>query len=166
MMFVYWTPAGVMLSDKTLRELQRLHPKLELLRQFRNVQDARRYCLKMRFQVVLDEQPEWTGITPEGRERMREKKRGKNNPNAGGLTPEHRAKISRNKRLAYRGEHNPMWNRRHKSSTRLLIGLANIRRRGRRWAVDEHGREHILPAHQMLPAGWVWGRARGQGRQL
>lgn len=166
MMFVYWTPEGVMLSDKTLRELQRLHPKLELLRQFRTIQDARAYCVKMRFQVVQDEQPEWTGITPEGRERMREKKRGENNPNHGGLSPEHRAKISRNKRMAYRGEHNPMWNRRHTSSTRLKIGLANIRRRGRRWAVDEQGREHILPAHQMLPAGWVWGRARGRGARL
>ena len=159
MMFVYWTPAGVMLSHQTLRQLQRDHPKLELLRQFRTIQDARVWCQKMRFQVVLDEQPEWTGITPEGRERMREKKRGENNPNAGGLSPEHRAKISRNKRLAYRGEHNPMWNRRHKASTRLLIGLSNIRRRGRRWAVDEQGQEHFI-AYSTLPPGWTWGRSR------
>ena len=165
MIFVYWTPSGVMLSDKTLRELQRQHPKLELVRQFRTIQDARRYCQKMRFQVVSDEQPEWTGITPEGRERMREKKRGANNPNHGGLSPEHKANISRNKRMAYRGEFNPMWNRRHKSSTRLLIGMANIRRRGRRWAVDEQGREHFI-AYSTLPPGWTWGRARGTGARL
>ena len=97
MIFVYWTPAGVMLSDKTRRELQHEHPRLEILRQFRTIQDARMYCQKMRFQVVEDEQPEWTGITPEGRERMREKKRGENNPNSGGLSPEHRRKISENK---------------------------------------------------------------------
>ncbi len=160
MMFVYWTPAGVMLSNKTLRELQQLHPKLELLRQFRTIQDARVYCQKMRFQVVQDEQPEWTGITPEGRERMREKKRGMNNPNAGGLSPEHRAAISRNKRLAYRGEFNPMWNRRHTSSTRLKIGMANIRRSRRRWAVDAEGQEHFIAAMSTLPPGWVWGRKR------
>ena len=165
MIFVYWTPEGVMLSDKTMRELQRLHPKLELVRQFRTIQDARAYCVKMRFQVIADDEPEWTGITPEGRERMREKKRGENNPNSGGLSPEHKAKISRNKRMAYRGEHNPMWNRRHKSSTRLLIGLANIRRRGRRWAVDEQGREHFI-AYSTLPPGWTWGRARGTGARL
>jgi len=160
MMFVYWTPAGVMLSRQTLRHLQRKHPKLELLRQFRTIQDARQYCQKMRFHVILDEQPEWTGITPEGRERMRDKKRGDLNPNAGGLSPEHRAAISRNKRAAYRGEHNPMWNRRHKSSSRLKIGMANMRRSRRRWAVDEQGREHFIAAMTALPPGWVWGRKR------
>jgi len=160
MMFVYWTPAGVVLSNLTLRVLQRKHPKLELLRQFRTIQDARSYCQKMRFHVVQDEQPEWTGITPEGRERMREKKRGSNNPNAGGLSPEHRAAISRNKRMAYRGEFNPMWNRRHKSSTRLKIGMANMRRSRRRWAVDAEGQEHFIAAMTALPPGWAWGRSR------
>lgn len=161
MTFVYLTPAGVMLSNKTLRELQRTHPKLELLRQFRTIQDARRYCQKMRFQVIQDDTPEWTGITPEGRERMREKKRGRNNPNAQGLSPEHRRKISVNKRRVYQRDGNPMWNRRHKSSTRLLIGMANMRRGRRRWAVDDQGREHLLLAHSTLPPGWSWGRARG-----
>lgn len=165
MMFVYWTPAGVMLSNKTLRELQRLHPKLELLRQFRTIQDARVYCQKMRFEVVLDEQPEWTGITPEGRERMREKKRGANNPNAGGLSPEHRRNISLNKKKMYQRDGNPMWNRKHRAKARLLIGLANIRRRGRRWAVDEQGREHFI-AYSTLPPGWAWGRARNVNRHF
>jgi len=160
MIFIYWTPAGVMLSDKTLRELQREHPRLELLRQFRTIQDARVYCQKMRFQVVEDEQPEWTGITPEGRERMREKKRGENNPNAGGLSPEHRRKISENKRRMYQRDGNPMWNRRHRPRARLLIGMANMRRRGRRWAVDDQGREHFLVPGSTLPPGWAWGRAR------
>lgn len=160
MMFVYWTPAGVMLSNKTFRALHHHHPKMELLRQFRTIQDARRYCQQMGWHVVLDEQPEWTGITPEGRQRMREKKRGMNNPNAGGLSAEHRANISRNKQQAYRGEFNPMWNRRHTSSTRLKMGMANIRRSRRRWAVDVHGQEHFIAAMSLLPPGWAWGRKR------
>ena len=165
-MFLYLTPQGVMLSDQTQRELQRRHPRLELLRQFRTAQDARRYCEKMRWQLVLDEAPEWTGITPAGRERMREKKRGENNPNSGGLSAEHRRKISLNKRRMYQRDGNPMWNRKHRAQARLLIGLANIRRRGRRWAVDDQGREHFLVPGSTLPPGWAWGRARNINRRF
>lgn len=166
MIFVYWTPEGVMLSEKTLRELRALHPNIEIVRQFRTIQDARQYCIKMRFQVISDIAKQYTGITPEGKERMREKKRGENNPNHGGLSPEHRAKISRNKKLAYRGEFNPMWNRRHKSSTRLKIGMANMRRSKRRWATDEQGKEHFIAAFSILPPGWSWGRKRGVNSRL
>lgn len=161
MIFVYWTPEGVMLSEKTIRELRALHPNIEIVRQFKTIQDARQYCIRMKFQIISDVQKAYTGVTPEGRERMREAKRGDRNPNHGGLSPEHKAKISRNKRIAYRGEFNPMWNRRHKGSSRLKIGIANMRRGKRRWALDESGNEHLIAVDKILPPGWSWGRKRG-----
>ena len=161
MIFVYQISSGVMISEKTRRELLAEHPKLELLQQFHTIQDARSWCEKMKFHVISDIPKTYTGITPEGRERMREKKRGDGNPNAGGLSTEHRAKISRNKQIAYRGEYNPMYNRRHTRAARLKIGMANIRRKNMlRWAVDVSGREHMLPRNSQLPPGWAWGRNR------
>lgn len=165
MVFLYLTPTGVMLSDKTLREMQRQYPKLELLRQFRTIQDARVYCQKMRFSVILDEQPDWTGITPEGRERMREKKRGQMNPNAGGLSSEHRKNISLAKKRQYRTSQHPMLGRRQSSSSKLKTSWTMRQLPKRRWCVDPEGQEHFI-AIQTLPPGWCWGRARSVNRTL
>jgi len=161
MIFIYLQHHHLLISEKTHRELRDEHAGLELIRTFRTIQDARSWAAKQSRDVLDLVQKQHTGITPAGRERMRERKRGANNPNAGGLSPEHRAKISRNKQMAYRGEHNPMYNRRHTRSARLKIGLANIRRKNMlRWAVDLSGREHMLPRNSQLPPGWAWGRNR------
>jgi hypothetical protein len=161
MIFIYLKNNMLLISRATQRELRDEHGMLEVMRMFRTIQDARSWVGKQS-REVLDLVPEqYTGITPAGRERMRERKRGKNNPNASGLSAQHRQNISRNKKKMYLGEGNPMYNRHHTRSARLKIGLANIRRKNMlRWAVDASGREHMLPSNSQLPPGWAWGRNR------
>jgi hypothetical protein len=160
MIFIYLKQHVLLISEKTQRELRDEHVNLELIRTFRTIQDARNWVRKQSREVLDLVKKQHTGITPEGREMMRARKRGENNPNAKGLSAHHRDKISRNKKMMYMRDGNPMWNRRHKSSTKLLIGMANMRRGKRRWAVDEKNQEHLLPVNSTLPPGWTWGRAR------
>lgn len=160
MTFLYLTPNGYIISDKTHRELRDVHTKLELVRTFRNVQDCRAYCEKMKFSVISDIKKQYTGITPEGRERMREKKRGTKNPNAGGLSEEHKWKISQVKKRTNRGEHHPMYGRKHKALSRLQTSWSLKKLPKRKWCVDPTGKEHFLFVHSTLPPGWAWGRNR------
>lgn len=169
MIFVYLVYKPIehlRVTRKTWKEMLLDGVQCEILRQFKTIQDARNWIHTQSKKVEDEIEETYTGITPEGRERMREKKRGANNPNAGGLSPEHKAKISQNKRIAYRGEFNPMYNRRHKPSSRLKIGIANMRRGKRRWAVDEYGKEHFISIAKGLPPGWTWGRARNVNRRF
>jgi hypothetical protein len=161
MIFVYLLDRAVLISMQTRRALLQEHPHLEVLRQFHTIQDARRWATTLHLPIQDDVKKTYTGITPEGRERMRERKRGQNNPNAAGLSPAHRVAISRNKRKAYQGDGNPMFQRKHRATSRLKIGMANMKRKHRvRWAVDASGREHMLDILTPLPAGWAWGRSR------
>lgn len=166
MTFLYLVSGGYIISEKTPRELRKLHPHLELIRTFRTIQEARRYSEKMKFPVIQDIKKSWTGITPEGREMMREKKRGAQNPNHGGLSQEHKMKISRNKRERYRGEGNPMYNRRHRSLSKMKTSWSLRKLPKRRWCVDPLGTEHLVFYSFQLPVGWAWGRARNITRRL
>lgn len=107
--------------------------------------------------------PEHFGITPEGRERMRAAKLGDKNPNASGLSQEHRAAISRTKRRTNRGPEHPMFGRHHRATSRLKTSLSMKMLGKRRWVVDDEGREHLVMQDFELPAGWYPGRARYQG---
>lgn len=166
MTFLYLVPGGYIISLNTPRELRARYPELELIRTFRTLQDCRAYCEKHRFSVIQDVKKSWTGITPEGREMMREKKRGAQNPNHGGLSQEHKMKISRNKRLRYRGEGNPMYNRRHHPLSKMKTSWSLRKLPKRRWCVDPLGKEHLVFYSFQLPVGWAWGRVRNITRQL
>mgnify|MGYP000061562591 FL=1 len=96
--------------------------------------------------------------TPEGREKIAEAKMGDKNPNAKGLSDEHRAKISRTMKGTRRGENNPMYNRRHSYETRRKMSLMQSMR-VRRWCVEPSGKTHLVdPRSFSLPSGWLWGR--------
>jgi len=96
--------------------------------------------------------------TDEGRRKIAEAKLGDNNPNAGGLSPEHRAKISRKMRGTRRGENNPMYNRRHSYETRRKMSVMQ-KMRIRKWCVEPSGKTHLVDTRTfVLPSGWLWGR--------
>jgi hypothetical protein len=96
--------------------------------------------------------------TPEGREKIAEAKMGDKNPNAKGLSDEHRAKISRTMKGTRRGENNPMYNRRHSYETRRKMSLMQSMR-VRKWCVEPSGKTHLVdPRSFSLPSGWLWGR--------
>ena len=160
MIFVYQMGSGVMISQKTRRELMMEHRKLELLQQFHTIQDARAWCQKMKFTVISDIKKQHTGITPEGRERMREKKRGTNNPSSGGLSEEHKRAISLVKKRTNRGEFHPMYRRKHRSSSRLKTSWSLRKLPKRKWMLDPMGQEHFMFQYTELPPGWCLGRAR------
>ena len=105
---------------------------------------------------VLRQRNKWH--TPEGRERIAEAKMGDKNPNAKGLSDEHRSKISRTMKGTRRGENNPMYNRRHSYETRRKMSLMQSMR-VRRWCVEPSGKTHLVdPRSFSLPSGWLWGR--------
>lgn len=164
MIFLYQTTLGYIISQNTHRELRGKHENLELIRTFRTIQDCREYCEKMKFSVISDIKKQHTGITPEGRERMREKKRGGNNPNTGGLSPEHRRNISLNKKKMYQGDGNPMYGRKHHLRSKMKTSWSLRKLPKRRWCVDPTGKEHFLFVHSILPPGWAWGRNRHAGK--
>ena len=96
--------------------------------------------------------------TDEGKQRIAEAKLGNKNPNAKGLSNEHRAKISRTMRGTRRGENNPMYNRRHSYETRRKMSMMQSIR-VRRWCVEPNGKTHLVdPRTFILPSGWLWGR--------
>ena len=96
--------------------------------------------------------------TPEGRKKIAEAKMGDKNPNAKGLSDEHRAKISRKMKGTRRGENNPMYNRRHSYETRRKMSLMQSMR-VRKWCVEPSGKTHLVdPRSFSLPSGWLWGR--------
>lgn len=164
MTFLYLVPAGYVISQLSPREFREHHQTHELIRTFRTLQDCRNYCSRWKFHVIEDVKKSWTGITPEGRELMREKKRGHLNPNHGGLSPEHKMKISRNKKQQYRGDGNPMYGRKHHPRSKMKTSWSLRKLPKRRWCVDPTGKEHFLFAHSILPPGWAWGRHRHAGK--
>lgn len=96
--------------------------------------------------------------TPEGRKKIAEAKMGDKNPNAKGLSDEHRAKISKTMKGTRRGEKNPMYNRRHSYETRRKMSLMQSMR-VRKWCVEPSGKTHLVdPRSFSLPSGWLWGR--------
>jgi hypothetical protein len=165
MIFLYLTSQGVMISDAPPKIFLKQHRKSELLRQFKKIQDCREHCRKMNIVVMSDIKKQYTGVTPEGRERMREKKRGTRNPNAGGLSWQHKWNISQVKKRTNHGEFHPMYGRKHRTSSKLQTSWALKKLPKRRWAVDVLGKEHFIFAHSTLPPGWAWGRSRGSNRR-
>ena len=95
--------------------------------------------------------------TSESRKKISEALTGEKNPNWGGLSSEHKAKISRTMRGTRRRDANPMYARRHTWETRRLMAIkASMRRR--KWCVEPNGKCHLVdPLTFTLPGGWLWG---------
>lgn len=95
--------------------------------------------------------------TTESRKKISEAMTGEKNPNWGGLSSEHKAKISRTMRGTRRRDANPMYARRHTWETRRLMAIkASMRRR--KWCVEPNGKCHLVdPLTFTLPGGWLWG---------
>ena len=159
MIFVYQGKEGIVVSEETARQLRGRFEGLELLRTFRTVQDALEWAEGQGMVRNLTEKT-YTGITPAGRERMREAKRGDKNPNAGGLEEAHKHKIAQTMKTQRYGEFHHMWRKTHRSRSKLQTAWSLRKLPPRKWAVDTEGVEHRLWLTDPLPEGWVWGRAR------
>lgn len=164
MIFIYQYKNCRVISEETARALRDRYPGLELLCQFHRIQDALRYMDMYSGCTENLVKKQHHGVTPEGRECMREKKLGDANPNADGLSDEHRRKISMSmkKHRRLHPEDHPMLHRKHDMQSRRKIAISMRRIPKRRWALDEHGQEHLIYITQTtLPPGWTWGRRRG-----
>jgi hypothetical protein len=164
MTFLYQEGECVVVSDVPPREMRKTHPKREFLTQKHQVQDMLTYVKNMKCCVIMEVKHTHFGHTPEGRERIREAKRGEKNPNSKGLSDSHKQKIARAMRVR-RGEHHHFYNMKHSSRSKLKISWGMRKLPKRRWAIDDAGNEHFIFAHMELPPGWTWGRKRGAGRR-
>jgi hypothetical protein len=167
MMFISQHQNMLLIHHQPVRELREQYPGMELIRTFQKIQDAITWCQRQPQPWVNLTGKMHSGITPAGRERMREHKRGANNPNASGLSPEHRERIARALRRIRQGEHHPMWNRRHRVSSRLKTSFSMQRLPKRCWYLDAEGQEHLCFVTDPVPPTWRRGRKRGQaGRYI
>ena len=130
----------------------------EILASFSSLAAAEHYSIKYRPVVVFV-------LSDRAREVMRAKKLGPLNPNAKGLTDEHREKIRRAMKRR-RGEFHHMFGRKHRPTSKLKTSLTMKNRPKRRWCLDESGGEHLVLATFVLPEHWAWGRRRGTFSRL
>lgn len=158
--FVYTNPdREIIISEQTSRE--RGETRWELLRLFQTIQVAREWVGKNYPNSTIRDmvKRKHTGISPAGRIAMREKKLGSKNPNAKGLTTEHRHRIQATMKGTRIGTRNPMWGMKHRASSRLKTSLTlKTTLPRRRWCVDDKGVEHMVTLSFVLPKGWQWGR--------
>ena len=159
MIFVYQAKQQIIVSAETIRELRGKMSGLELLRTFRTIQDALAYADTLGTVVNLTKKT-YQGLTPEGRQRMRDAKMGDKNPNSGGLTDAHKKKIAETMKTQRYGEFHHMWRKTHRSRSKMQTSWSLRQLPPRKWAVDTEGVEHRLWLTDPLPEGWVWGRAR------
>jgi len=108
MMFISQHAGVLLIHREPVRTLREQYPGMELLRTFQKIQDAITWCKRQPQQYINLTGKMHSGITPAGRERMRERKRGANNPNASGLSAEHRERIALALRRIRQGEHHPV----------------------------------------------------------
>lgn len=140
----------------------------ELLMQNSNIEYLRAYAQKLpKITQIHDKvtRQRHKHFTEEGLRKQSTDKIGAKNPNHGGLSEEHKAKISRTMRGTRRGYMNPMHGRRHSVETKRKMGMAQ-RRRVRKWCVEPSGKTHLVDVGSfVLPAGWMWGRKYDPYRQ-
>lgn len=154
--------AKFLLSEKTPRELRPLYPRAELLRQFHDLDSARKFCAGLKGEVV-DEITKRDTFDKEHREKLRQKKLGKLNPNSKGLLPGHRRNIGRSMKGKNQAQFNVNYGKRRTFEVRAKISLTKKEQaaiRKRRWCVSDSGKEHLVFYDFILPAGWAWGRKR------
>ena len=158
MTFIYRVHDIYVISSMPRRTFITIYPGAELITSFVTIQAARAWAQQARHVIKDEVASTYTGHSPDGIRRIREAKLGENNPNAAGLSMEHRRKIAQTMRKR-RGEFHHFYNKTHGARTRLRISVAmreTWRKHPTRWAVDPHERSHRI--HGALPPGWRWGR--------
>lgn len=160
MISVYIINHEYIITDMHRRVVTEKHPGAELVITFKTIQAARSWALRHHHVVQDFVTSSYTGTSPAGRARIRAAKLGSNNPNAQGLSEQHKHRIS----LAMkhrRGEFHHFYNHRHTMRSRLQISVSmreTWKHHPSRWAVDEHECSHRI--HGTLPLGWRWGRVK------
>lgn len=164
MFHLYLRKMEYLASRKSAREMR----GYELLTSFHKIQDLISYHERFhrRHELLFDEtiKKKTFGITEHSRQIMREKKLGEKNPMFGGLSDDHKKKISETKKRTNRGELHPMYNRKHRASSRLKTSLSMKKLKKRRWCLDPDGNEHLIYHDEILPENWVYGRKRNSGK--
>jgi hypothetical protein len=141
--------------------LQTVPKPREMIIKFSTVEAVRDYVItynKANLPIVDKCRDRTAWHTPEGRERIREAKLGKNHPAANGLKEEHKKKISSTMKGTREGEFNPMYGRKHRQETINKIRLKAFQRPKRKWCVEPDGKRHLVPLDFKLPEDWQWGR--------
>jgi hypothetical protein len=138
---------------------RKTHPGSEVLGVYKKIQDAQLTVKRLNMKVTSLLKKSWTGLTPEGLQRIRAAKMGENNPNAAGLSDAHKQKIARAMKQR-RGEHHHFYNMKHSPTNKLKISLGMKKLGPRKWVLSPDGTEHFVYLPFSLPPGWCWGRAR------
>ena len=160
MITVYAIDAMYVISKTSRRAFLHLHPGAEMLASFATVQAARAWAHRQHVIIRDEVTASYTGHRPEGLQRIREAKLGDKNPNAMGLSLEHRKKIAQTMRKR-RGEFHHFYNKKHRVRSRLQTSVTlseTWRKHPTRWAVDEFEHSHRITG--ALPPGWRWGRVK------
>jgi len=153
-----WKNEFWIVDEKTLQDVPK--PR-EMIIKFGNVEKIREYAVTQNPQdlPIVDRCRDRTAWhTPEGRERIKNAKLGKGNPNSKGLSEDHKSKISRTMTGTRRGEFNPMYGRQHNPKTIQLIREKAYARPKMRWAVEPTGKSHLIRSDGDIPESWQWGR--------
>jgi hypothetical protein len=138
---------------------RKTHPGSEVLGIYKKIQDAQLTAKRLNIKVTSLLKKSWTGLTPEGLQRIRAAKMGENNPNFTGLSDVHKQKIARAMKQR-RGEHHHFYNMKHSPTNKLKISLGMKKLGPRKWVLSPDGTEHFVYLPFSLPPGWCWGRAR------
>lgn len=160
MIFIYHVHDEYIITETPRRHFIVLHPGAELMTSFLTIQAARAWASAQYHDIRDEVMAAYHGHSPEGIRRIREAKLGARNPNAAGLSMEHRKKIAQTMRKR-RGEFHHFYNQKHRARSRLQISVTmreTWRKHPTRWAVDEHERSHRISG--CLPPGWRWGRVK------
>lgn len=145
------------ISQTPLRLLQNQYELFwwEQIRRFDTIQAAKKAFPKAWPWLKKD----WTGLTKDGRKRIAAAKRGKKNPNAGGLSVEHKRKISVTLKAHDRRQiRNPFYGHKHTETARAIMS-AKAKKRRFQWVMEPGGKAHRMPLDFVLPDGW----RRGNG---
>ncbi len=141
--------------------LQEVPKPREMIIKFSTVEKVREYVITQNptdLPIVDRCRDRTAWHTPEGRERIKQAKLGGSNPNANGLSEEHKMKISQTMTGTRQGEFNPMYGRQHKQQTIELIRQKAYARPKMRWCVEPSGKSHLVRADGDIPESWQWGR--------
>jgi hypothetical protein len=178
LLFVYRTPAGIVITPTPHREFRNTHPTAELLTTGKSLTNLRRYCEVQGWSPVTVEGDTLVlyrdRLSPEYRERLQfrsnRRRRGEQHHFFGlPRSKRDRESISRGMRGKNVGSNNTNWGKPRADEDKRKIGrgkrlqfLREVLKR--KWCVDPDGNEHFVPGSFTLPTGWRWGRVRGKKR--
>ena len=110
--------------------------------------------------------------TKNGKKRMSEAKKGKKNPNYGGLSEEHKKKLSISKRKSgkYKGMNNPFYGKTHTPEVKAKLSKLRAERNkriftGKRNIVNKENQRKMIDKDAPLPEGYQYGTVYSQYKE-